>query len=236
MNLIFDIRQRTADAVSEFWRTKQLQLKASKDPSGRGAVTGGKQMDGFLSLIRDACIAVGTPEQCIFDKNNYLPGFFRSSKDWDLIIISPKGKLIAAIELKSQVGSYGNNFNNRTEEALGSATDLWTAYREHQFPTMGPPWIGFLMLIGRDADSTVPVRNHENHYPVLPEFANASYIDRYRILCEKLVSERLYSSACLICSPQNSDTFDSASGLISVERFIHSLQGHLIGCAYEFNS
>lgn len=105
MNLIFDIRQRTADAVSEFWRTKQQQLKASKDSSGRGAVTGGKQMDGFLSLIRDACIAVGTPEQCIFDKNNYLPGFFRSSKDWDLIIISPKGKLIAAIELKSQVGS-----------------------------------------------------------------------------------------------------------------------------------
>ncbi|MBD5312508.1 MAG: hypothetical protein HDS13_10210 [Bacteroides sp.] len=27
------------------------------------------------------------------------------------------GKLLVLIELKSQVGSYGNNFNNRAEEA-----------------------------------------------------------------------------------------------------------------------
>ena len=40
------------------------------------------------------------------------------------------GRLLAVIELKSQVGpSFGNNFNNRTEEAIGSAVDFWTAYR-----------------------------------------------------------------------------------------------------------
>jgi hypothetical protein len=43
-------------------------------------------------------------------------------------------ELIAAMEFKSQIGhSFGNNFNNRTEEALGSATDIWAANREGAF-------------------------------------------------------------------------------------------------------
>ena len=32
-----------------------------------------------------------------------------------------RAHLVAAVEFKSQVGSIGNNFNNRTEEALGNA-------------------------------------------------------------------------------------------------------------------
>ena len=58
-----------------------------------------------------------------------LPGYFRPHKSWDLVAIS-NGRLIAAIELKSQVGSIGNNFNNRTEEVLGSGVDLHTAIEE----------------------------------------------------------------------------------------------------------
>jgi type II restriction enzyme len=62
-----------------------------------------------------------------------LPGFFRPTKLWDLLVIH-QGKLIAAIELKSQVGpSFGKNFNNRTEEAIGSAYDFQTAFREGAF-------------------------------------------------------------------------------------------------------
>jgi hypothetical protein len=46
-----------------------------------------------------------------------LPGYFRPEKKWDLVIVAD-GQLIAAMELKSQAGpSFGNNFNNRTEEA-----------------------------------------------------------------------------------------------------------------------
>ena len=41
------------------------------------------------------------------------------------------GQLIAIVEFKSQVGpSFADSYNNRTEEALGNATDLWTAYGE----------------------------------------------------------------------------------------------------------
>lgn len=153
MKKSFDLVVSTANAIEYFWRTKNKQLKRSTDSSNRGAVVGGKQLDGFLKLLRDACVAVGVPQECIFDKNNYIPGYFRSSKDWDFLIISPSGKLLVLIELKSQVGSYGNNFNNRAEEAIGNAIDLWTAFREKEFISFGSPWVGYLMLIGDDEKS-----------------------------------------------------------------------------------
>lgn len=234
MKKSFNLILSTAKAVDLFWRTKNKQLKRSSDSSNRGAVVGGKQLDGFIDLLRDVCLSVGVPPACIYDNNNYIPGFFRSSKDWDFIVISPSGKLLVLIELKSQVGSYGNNFNNRTEEALGNATDLWTAFREKEFPTFGTPWVGYLMLIGDDEKSTVPVRNYTNHYPVLNEFENASYIDRYRILCEKLMTERLYTSACLIRT-KDAKTYSDVTEGLSISRFTDSLKGYLIGCASEFN-
>lgn len=230
----FDVTDGVGKAVKSFWQIKKRQLRNSNDSSNRGAVVAGKQLDGFLMLLRSACLDAGVPDSCIYDKHNYVPGFFRSSKDWDFMIISPDGKLIALIELKSQVGSYGNNLNNRTEEALGSATDLWTAYRERQFPTCGTPWVGYLMLIGRDQKSTNPVKNYTDHFPVREEFEDATYIDRYRILCEKLMSERLYTSSCLIWT-ESETSYGDVSYELSLQRFISSLQGYLIGCKDEFH-
>ncbi|TCM33223.1 PaeR7I family type II restriction endonuclease [Kribbella sp. VKM Ac-2568] len=51
-----------------------------------------------------------------------LPGFYRRAKEWD--IVTYRGILVAAVECKSQVGSFGNNFNNRTEEAIGNAVSI----------------------------------------------------------------------------------------------------------------
>ena len=39
-----------ANALSFFWNTKKRQLTESSDASNRGAVLGGKQMDGFVDL------------------------------------------------------------------------------------------------------------------------------------------------------------------------------------------
>ena len=77
---------------------------------------------------------VGVPEACIYrNRRVQLPGWFRAEKQWDLIV-KVKDELVAVLELKSQVGpSFGNNFNNRSEEAIGSATDVWVAYREERF-------------------------------------------------------------------------------------------------------
>ncbi len=40
----------------------------------------------------------------------------------------------------------------------------------------------------------------EPHFPVFREFDSASYRDRYAILIEKLLRERLYDGACLLLS------------------------------------
>ncbi|MBD5252770.1 MAG: restriction endonuclease [Barnesiella sp.] len=234
MNPLHNFMPDVARAITLFWETKDRQLKYSVDTSNRGAVVAGKQLDGFIDLLRHIGRSAGIPDECMFDRNNYLPGYFRSSKDWDFLIISPSGNLLVAIELKSQVGSYGNNFNNRAEEAIGTATDFWTAFRENEFPTYGTPCLGYIMLIGDDDKSSAPVRNHCNHYQVLPEFDNASYIDRYRILCEKLMTERLYTCSCLIASSDKS-SYRDISDQLSISRFINSLNGYLIGCAGEFN-
>ena len=213
-----------AKAVKFFWNTKKTQLKASSDKSNRGAVVGGKQMDAFVGLIKQVAIDAGVPDSCIYTKNNYLPGFFRSSKDWDLLIISPSKKLIAAIELKSQIGSYGNNFNNRTEEVLGSAVDLWTAFRENQFPNQQAPWVGYFIVVGKDKKSTTPVKNNESHYSVRQEFKNASY---------KLILERHYTSVALLCT-SDAKTFEDVADDVSIHNFLNSFSGYLKGLADEF--
>ncbi len=91
-------------------------------------------MDGFIDLFTRLIVESGIKEENVFYKRHIeLPGFFRPTKEWDLLVIKD-GSLVVAIEAKSQVGpSFGNNFNNRTEEAMGSALDLWTAFREGAF-------------------------------------------------------------------------------------------------------
>lgn len=220
-------------AIKSFWETKQKQLTASGDSSNRGAVVGGKQLDAFADLLKELAIEQGVPEECIYTSQAYLPGYFRSSKDWDFLIVAPNKKLISAIELKSQIGSYGNNFNNRAEESIGSAVDLWTAFRENQFPGQAAPWIGYLTVVGKDEGSINPVRNNEPHYPVLPEFKTASYLDRYRILCQKLIIERHYSMAALV-STSGPDHYEDVSEDTSIEKFIRSFIGHLVGNIHEF--
>ncbi|KWW27176.1 MAG: type II site-specific deoxyribonuclease [bacterium P3] len=54
------------------------------------------------------------------------------------------------------------------------------------------------MVVGRDKASERSVRNYEPYFPVRPEFNGACYLDRYRILCQKLILERHYTSAALI--------------------------------------
>ena len=119
-----------------FWgnreKAKQKQIEAGVTDQGeRAGVTGGKNMDGFIALVIDLVHANGLGHAQIHRNKAALtlPGYFRPTKLWDLLVIN-EGRLIAAVELKSQVGpSFGNNFNNRTEEAIGTAHDLWTVNR-----------------------------------------------------------------------------------------------------------
>jgi hypothetical protein len=117
-------------------------------------------MDGFVALVVDIVRANGLAHAQIHQKRAVLtlPGYFRPTKLWDLVVIH-KNDLIATIELKSQVGpSFGNNFNNRTEEAIGTAHDLWTAYREEAFGKQPRPFVGWLMMVEDAPRSRSPER------------------------------------------------------------------------------
>lgn len=64
------MEKEISEAVRWFWRTKAEQSVAYVDPSGRGGVLGGRQLDGFLNLLVYACLEAGVPEECIFIRGN----------------------------------------------------------------------------------------------------------------------------------------------------------------------
>ena len=145
-----------------------------------------------------------------------------------------RSELVAAIELKSQVGSFGNNFNNRTEEAIGTAHDLWTAYREEAFGKQPRPFVGWLMLVEDAPKSRATVKDSSPHFPVLEAFKGASYLKRYDLLCQKLVQEQLYTTAALITSPRSAaDTgkFAEMSAMTGLKTFVTALAGHVAATA-----
>src|SRR5271157_195076 len=201
-----EIDKNLRRAIKHLWSTRESQARKQGSKSGtrdaglRTAVTGGHQMDGFVNLVRDHLCANGLSRTQVFcNKRVELPGWYRAEKQWDLLLVAER-ELLAGIEFKSQVGSFGNNFNNRTEEAIGSATDIWAAYREGAFKPSSRPWLGYMMLLEEAPRSLAPVRAREPHFKVFPEFKESSYAKRYEILLTKLVRERLYDAACFLMS------------------------------------
>ena len=230
------IADRTAKAVAHYWRMRAAQRKKQEtggkaDQGLRSAVTGGAQMDGFIDLFTELVTQAGIPKECIFRKRAVeLPGFFRPTKEWDLLVVRDR-TLIAATEAKSQVGpSFGNNFNNRTEEAIGSALDLWTAFREKAYLDSPQPFLGYFFMLEDCDASNRPVGVQEPHFKVFPEFVGASYMRRYELFCRKLVLERHYTASAFI----NSSSLDGLSGVyktsaddLSMERFAKTLIAHV---------
>ena len=228
-----------AKAVRHFWTTRDAQKKrqgaesGQRDQGNRTAVTGGKQLDGFVELVTKLLVSFGLPDAHVHTKQRdiALPGYFRPTKEWDLVVVY-RARLVATIEFKSQVGSFGNNFNNRIEEAIGNAVDIRTAYREGAFEPSPAPWMGYLMMLESSGASTRPVRISEPHFKVFAEFHNTSYALRYQLFCQRLVRERLYNAACFLMSEEHSGlrgAYDEPSEELSFQNFAGSLMGHVSG-------
>lgn len=231
-----NLEQHVSEAVKAFWITRKRQSKkqgsktGQKDAGFRTAVTGGKHLDGFVELCRDLLVDSGLPHANVhWSSKCELPGYFRAEKRWDLLAVVD-GQLLAIIEFKGQVGpSFGNNFNNRTEEVLGNATDLWAAYREGAFQPSQRPWLGYVFILEECPKSTTPVRVKEPHYNVFPEFDGASYADRYEVLLLRLLRERLYDGASLLLSTAAeglNGQYHCPNEELSFRTFAASLCGH----------
>ena len=224
-------------ATMAFWSSRQNAIVAKQeagkiDQGGRAGVTAGKNMNGFLGLRADLVQANGLPLSSIHKDKAVvtLPGYFRPSKQWDVLVVH-RGHLVAALELKSQVGpSFGNNFNNRNEEAIGTAHDLWTAYREGAFGGQAKPFVGWLMMVEDEPKSRRAVKNVAPHFNVFPEFDGASYLRRYDLLCQRLAREQLYSASALMASKRSAKDdgeFCHLSEMTSLKNFVASFAGHI---------
>ena len=235
-SILAELPKYTREAVRFYWQTRSQQLEKQRkaggsDQGSRSAVTGGAQMDGFIALLTRLVIEAGIDPANIFHKDSLeLPGYFRPSKRWDFLVVVKK-QLLVALESKSQVGpSFGNNFNNRTEEAMGSALDLWTAYRESAFVSSVRPWIGYMFLLEDCASSTRPVSVKEPHFKVFPEFKDSSYAKRYELFCRRLVLERHYEHSAFLMSNSekglNGDYSEPAPDL-TFQLFAESLVDHV---------
>lgn len=235
-DILKNLHNRTGDAVAHYWRTRTAQRKKQEkngkaDQGLRSAVTGGAQMDGFIDLFTDLITRAGVPSKYLFrNKALELPGYFRPTKEWDLLVVRDN-KLIVVIEAKSQVGpSFGNNFNNRTEEAMGSALDLWTAFRERAYLDSPQPFLGYFFMLEDCAASNRPVSVQQPHFKVFPEFLGASYMRRYELFCRKLVLERHYTASAFITSSSSKGidgVYTTPSDDLSLERFARTLIGHV---------
>jgi len=235
-SLLSQLPKHTQAAVKHYWKTRTDQSEKQRQAGGadqglRSAVTGGAQMDGFIELLTKLAIEAGIDRSHIYHQHSLeLPGYFRPNKKWDFLIVA-KNQLVAALEAKSQVGpSFGNNFNNRIEEAMGSALDVWTAYRERAFGSNTRPWIGYMFLLEDCPRSTAPVGVKEPHFKVFPEFRDSSYAKRYELFCRRLVLEKHYDgSAFLMSNPQNGlrGSYSEPAPDLTFQSFANSLVAHV---------
>ncbi len=228
---------KASRAVRQFWSSRNAarinqQEKGISDSGERSSVTAGKNMDGFVDLFIELVRSNGLKKANILRTRSALtlPGFFRPTKVWDILVMDDK-ELIAALELKSHVGpSFGNNFNNRAEEAIGSSHDFWTAYREGAFGKQQRPFLGWLILVEDSLESRTPVKTTSPNFSVFNEFNEASYLHRYDILCQKMIQERLYTSACLMATAREQsgkENFSSLSSMTDLKSFVASFAGHI---------
>lgn len=230
-----DIETRFREAVQHFWtaRAKQQkkQVEGGKIDAGtRGAVTGGTHMGALEVLVSDILLETGMRAEDIKTRTAIqIPGYYRPEKKWDLIVVS-KNQLVCAIEFKSQVGpSFGNNANNRAEEAIGSAVDIWRAYREGRFGSSPEPFLGYFFLLEDCPAVRRPIRIYEPYFEVDPVFKGISYSKRYELLCRRLVLERLYRGACLTLATKEPRTkITHPDETLSFQRFAAAIRGHAV--------
>jgi len=232
---------RVSNAVKSFWEVR--------DTAG---VRSGKTLDAFEELFSWVVHNNGMPEaKIVTGSKAKLPGFFRPTKSWDILILN-QNTLIAAIELKSIADSFGKNANNRNEEALGSGIDIKEAFEEDAFEGLTRLFTGYLILV-EDCPATLStVKIQMKHFRAMKEFmANpesrdeiyvmneqggfpaidgVSYMDRFDILCKRLMQKKLYTAASVVKSPRsaiNDGEFSKVSPDTGIKGFLASLASHI---------
>ena len=194
-----------------------------------GSVRGGKYFDEIAALLAKFFIDAGYPPQNIrVTKQQGLepPGYYRPQKRWDVVVVH-REILVAAFELKALGGpSFGNNYNNRVEEALGSAVDLRRSALTELYPGE-KPWLGYFFIMEDHPKSRSPVRLVAGALRPHEEWVGKSYQQRFAMFCERLMAESLYDAACYITSSAEDPKPDEPLGSLDWRHFSAAINGRL---------
>lgn len=234
MNELPDYEPLMREAVGAFWGVRDRQATEQKmrgvaDAGTRGAVTGGQHLMPVEALIRRVLEDAGVGPKSIYNgRAAGLPGYFRELKEHDVVVMED-GVLVAVIELKSQVGSFGNNLNNRIEEAIGQACDFWKSADVGLLPGLRP-WFGYLMIVEDSDESTRPRNRHARRRALLPpdqQFHGASYAQRYAMAFERLHSERMVDAVTFALSESGSSDVKYPSPAMTFQHFATTLHNRV---------
>ncbi|HEX7244336.1 MAG TPA: PaeR7I family type II restriction endonuclease [Solirubrobacterales bacterium] len=221
-------------AIAAYWATKEEQriaaeaVRSTAEGSAK-AVRGGGHFNPIANLLARFFTDAGYPTDSIAasGKRIVLPAYFRPNKAWDLVIVH-KGVLVAAIELKALGGpSYGNNYNNRVEEALGNAVDLSRANRAgllgHE-----RPWLGYFFLMDDSPAARQPREPRTNpEFLTAPEWPVLSYEKRFAITGRRLVDERIYDAVCFVSASSDAPKPREPEPLLDWRHFSAAIEARL---------
>ncbi len=228
-----DYADKVNAAAALYWDVRMSQAQRSRDAGVvntglRSEVTGGRHLDALELLLVDVLVDAGKPAGMLEVKRRPIPGYFRRDKSWD-IVVTIDGRVLAIIELKSIVGNNpGQNFNNRTDEALGQAMDVWKAVERGIIDTPLRPWLGYFMLI-EDNDSWNHVSAARSAvWPSDPVFDNTSAADRASIFFERMVRERLLDAACVVLADRSSGAVRYQRDSLSFQSFAAAMFGRCL--------
>jgi type II restriction enzyme len=203
-------------AVGAYWDVRRSQAKRSHaqgvlNPGLRSEVTGGRHLDDLQALLVRVFIEAGIPAHLIDVKKRPIAGFFRRDKSWDVVVMVAE-RVVGIIELKSMAGtSPGQNYNNRTDEALGQAVDVWKAVERGIIDTPLRPWLGYFMLLEDNDAFNAPVQ-----------------ATRYEVFFERMVRERLLDAACLVMGNKGTGTVSFPSASLSFQAFAAAIHGRCL--------
>ena len=189
----------------------------------------GKHADPIVDLVVEDMVAAGYDAAQLFrdGREIVLPGWFRPAKKWDIAAYDG-GALVGAIELKSISSSFGNNANNRAEESIGSAIDVEHATRNHLLePTVLRPNFGYVIVVNENEKSLCVRQRSEANTPIFGVdsiFDGASYVDRFAILGQRLLEERIYQAVWVVAVDVERGLAREPSSLLTYEKFMANVK------------
>ncbi|MCY4176551.1 MAG: restriction endonuclease [Acidimicrobiaceae bacterium] len=216
-------------AVADYWAVRRSQADESQsrgvlNTGIRAEVTGGRHLDALHELVVSVFVDASISARLIDVKRRPIAGYFRRDKSWDIVVMVAD-RVVGIVELKSMAGSSpGQNYNNRTDEALGQAVDVWKAV-EREIIRPQRPWLGYFMLLEDNAAFTAPVSSRQVVWSPDPAFNEASYADRYVIFFERMVRERLLDAACVVLADKDSAAVRFPSESVSFQAFAAAIHG-----------